>query len=289
MRINPVNKKICIIGAGGFIGTNLIHRLEEYDLTLFNRSDIKHDKRHHFIKASFDNINLLKQAIESCKVVILLAPYIGDHGQISQFINICVDNGIEKCIFASSGGTIYGHSDDKLIAEHHNCQPLSSYGKEKLLFEEMLRESGLDYLSLRISNPYGPYQTGESGQGIIAVLMKALLNNRAVPIYGNGEMIRDYIYIDDVMDVFEKSLAYKDSENTMNIGSGIGRSINQLAANIETVTQKKLILDHKPGRENDVKSNILDIRLAEKELNWRPATAWMDGLERTWQWISSQQ
>lgn len=178
-----------------------------------------------------------------------------------------------KLVYFSSGGTIYGRSSiNRALKEDDRTEPICYYGGTKLLLEQMIRiereYSKLDYLIIRPSNPYGPGQNIFGRQGLIATSLGKIQKNEPLTIWGDGLVVRDYIYIDDlaqaVCDLLEKNICYE----TYNIGSGIGYSINQVIDIIKQINELEVI--YTEGRSVDVSCLILDVTKIKNTIKFAP-------------------
>jgi len=196
-----------------------------------------------------------------------------------------------RWVFASSGGTVYGEAQTDRVAEDHPTNPISSYGVSKLATEKylMLYKAihGLDVTVARIANPYGPWQLGSKGQGLIATLLRKIAAGEPIDIWGDGEMVRDYVYIDDTVDALLTIARSAQSGSVYNVGSGIGTSINQLTAEISALLSADPVLRYAPPRGVDVRRNVLDITRITRDLGWAPKTSLAEGVSRTKNWLES--
>jgi UDP-glucose 4-epimerase len=194
-----------------------------------------------------------------------------------------------RIVFASSGGTVYGRINSDSIDEEHPTDPLCSYGITKLAIEKYLllyRElHGVRSVVLRIANPYGEGQQPDAIQGAVAVFMGRVLRGHTIDIWGDGSVIRDYIYIQDVVRAMIAASEYGGRLNVFNIGSGAGVSLLELLRMIEQVTAKKADIIFHPSRSFDVPRNVLNIAKAQKELGWTPQVPMIDGLKKTAIWM----
>lgn len=197
--------------------------------------------------------------------------------------------GIRRVVFFSSGGTVYGNPETLPMREDHPLRPISSYGIVKVAVEHYLRMYGhlgrLDPLILRPSNPYGPRQSAAGGQGFIAAAIARARADETLQIWGDGEVVRDYLYIDDLVDLAIRAAA-SDACGTFNAGSGDGHSLNAIRAAIERVAGGAMCVEHLPGRGFDVREVRLDIAAARERFDWTPAVGLDDGIARTWQSLS---
>lgn len=193
--------------------------------------------------------------------------------------------GVERIIFPSSGGTVYGEG---VVGHPHREQeplvPICSYGVQKMAIEGLLRMyrhmHGIRTLIARVSNPYGLCQQSGRTQGIIPILLQNL--HRQEPITLFGETVRDYIYIDDVTRAMVRLLTYEGEETVFNIGSGQGTHLHRLVSQIEEIAGKRFVaVEQEDIRSCDVHTSVLDISLAVRELNWEPKVTLEDGIRHT--------
>ncbi len=192
---------------------------------------------------------------------------------------------IKRFIFASSGGAVYGEPKDFPITEEFPLVPLSPYGVSKIAAEYYIKVFAnlynFDYVILRYSNVYGPRQTPKGEAGVISIFINQILNNEKCYINGDGNQLRDYVYVDDV--VRANLLALASPSDTFNIGTGIGTSVNELLAVLRDVVKKDISFEHRPPIPGEVFKNILDYKKAERILNWKPQTFLSDGIKKTYQ------
>lgn len=209
-------------------------------------------------------------------------------------LDLCCAEGIEKVIFSSSGGTVYGVTPPELvITEAAPTNPISAYGVTKLTIEKYLalyqRLHNLDFHVLRISNPYGPGQSPHKRQGLVATVLYRALTRQPIEIWGDGEIIRDYVHIRDVVKAFLYVSQYNGDSRIMNVGSGVGLSINRVVNDVEGVLGfTDIPRRYSPARVGDVPRNVLDIALISSETGWRPQMSWTDGLHETASWMRGE-
>jgi UDP-glucose 4-epimerase len=179
------------------------------------------------------------------------------------------------------------------ITETHATDPICSYGIVKLLIEKYLllncRENGLPFMSLRIANPFGPRQAAHSGQGAVAAFLRKALLGQEIEIWGDGTVVRDYIYISDVVDAFLLAIDFDGSERVMNIGSGVGLSINDLLICIEAVVNHPIRRRYLGRRSFDVPINVLDVSRARNLLGWAPKIDFRSGAQLSADWIQQHE
>lgn len=201
--------------------------------------------------------------------------------------------GVRKVIYYSSGGTVYGRPQLLPIKEDHSNDPICSYGIHKLAVEKYLHLYhylyGLDYGIFRIANPYGPRQSPVGGLGVIAAFIDKVLRKQPIEIWGDGSVIRDYIYVQDVAKAAVALLEYQGNTKIFNIGSGEGRSVVEIVQCLQSFIKEPIKITFKPGRPSDVPVNILDIQKAREELGWHPTVSFPDGLAATIRFMSGEQ
>ena len=162
----------------------------------------------------------------------------------------------------SSGGTVYGNNNLDENCETSSKMPISFYGLQKSISETILdfycRKFSLKYNIIRLSNPYGIYQNPQGNVGLIIKLIYQLMNNQPITIYGDGNNIRDYIYVSDAISMIVK-IANSNQNGAFNVGSGTGHSILEIVSTIEKILKidaKKIFLEN---RSNDVRKSVLNI------------------------------
>lgn len=199
----------------------------------------------------------------------------------------CVEQGIKKVFFASTGGAIYGDHKEALINEESSTLPLSPYAIGKLTIENYLRyfhkKFGLEYVVLRISNPYGTRQGLTKKQGVIPIFLRTLIEEKPLSIYGDGEMIRDYVYIKDAVRMICEIADSENKHKVYNIGAGTGYSVNQLVEYITEVTGRTPVLNHIETPSTFVEKVVLDTNRFNSEFKSRPITDIKDGIKQTWE------
>jgi UDP-glucose 4-epimerase len=192
-----------------------------------------------------------------------------------QAFNMAIEKGATKLIFASSGGTVYGkHNIDERVNELHLLRPISGYGATKVAVEMYLAiiaaNFEVDHISLRVGNPYGPYQFAGTPIGLIARFVANALEGVPHKIIGDGSTIRDYIHIDDVSEAFVCAAINQVKSGAYNIASGQGLSINQIADFVDNAVGINCLRLYYEARACDVPAIVLDPSLFIKEARWQP-------------------
>jgi UDP-glucose 4-epimerase len=194
-----------------------------------------------------------------------------------------------KIVFPSSGGTVYGQLRTVPVPEDHPLDPITAYGVSKVTAEKYLQLYrylyGIDARVLRISNPYGAGQNPARQQGVISTFIHRALANSPIEIWGDGEVVRDFIHVSDVISALlaAGTLACRADEQmpVFNIGSGTPTSLNDIVYIIEQVIGTRVCVKHKPSRAFDVPINVLDITKATRILNWTPKIGLREGVAQT--------
>lgn len=209
------------------------------------------------------------------------------HEEVAGTVRLCEiarDEGAERLIFASSGGTVYGVTDPLPISEDHPKNPISGYGIQKAATEMYLqmfeRISGLKSFVLRMGNPYGEDQDWNKPFGAIANFVNRAVRGLKISVWGDGTVIRDYFHVDDLTDVFRAVETYSGPHRVFNIGSGEGVSLTQLLQIIEMHLSASLDVSYGVSRLEDVPYNVLAIERANRELGWTPKISLHAGVRR---------
>lgn len=300
-----------ILGGGGFLGSHLCqallsagHIVRIFDLpNLQHVRELPNENSVEWVYGSFLDIKDVKSALEDCDIVFHListtlpsssneSPVYDVDTNITNTIcllDAACELGITKIVFASSGGTVYGIPNEIPISEAHPTNPICSYGICKLAIEKYLHlyhiMHGLEYCILRMANPFGERQRVSAGQGAVSAFLQKSLLGETIEIWGDGSVVRDYFYVADAASALRKAADYSGSNRIFNIGSGVGRSLNEIISTIEGILGKSVSREYLPGRSFDVQENVLDISLARDALDWKPEVSFEDGMAKTLAWI----
>jgi UDP-glucose 4-epimerase len=196
----------------------------------------------------------------------------------------------ETLVYFSSGGAIYGNNGINVNHENAQLCPINYYGEAKKMLEVSIQtdapSSGIDYLIIRPSNPYGLGQKLNAAQGLIAVTLGKVLRGEPIEIWGNGEVVRDYLHVSDLTAAVIALLDQDKTRNEIyNVGSGIGKSVNQVLEIIQSNLDFPLDVRYGEARKEDVKVNVLNIDKMNSKLNWRPKVSLEQGISELWQHI----
>lgn len=297
---------ILILGAAGFIGTNLGIELaknisNEIKLVdknkLYFNSDVMSNNV-KIIESSLDmnmDYSILKHSDVVYHLVSTNVPTTSNQ-HISQDIeanvlfsshlfDACVKYGVKKVVFISSGGTVYGKESACPLSEETPTNPISSYGIQKITIEKLLYlynyMYGLDYRIIRLANPYGPYQRPNGILGAVTTFTYKALKGDEITVYGDGSVIRDFIYIDDAVRGILNIVKGDNKHHTFNLGCGYGTSINGVLEAVKSAIGCDLNVVYKARRSVDVPINYLDISRYEKYYGKLNPVPLVDGIKKT--------
>ena len=305
---------ILILGSSGFIGLRLAEALLQHN---FNGKIIGYSRnipkslisRPGYIHISGDFTeeqrfpDILKKYDITCiyHCISTTNPHIGTGCVISEvqenllptlrLLEASAACGIDRLIFISSGGTVYGEQETVFgHRETDHLLPICSYGAQKASIEAFLNVyhhvHQMKTIIARVSNPYGYDPRENRFQGIIPIFLRALKDGREIVLF--GDTVRDYIHIDDVVGALVKLGSYEGNGSIFNIGSGEGISLHYLVQLIERLAQKEFCsVRHTQIRDCDVAANILDVEYTRRELQWKPQIGLEEGILRLIRHMSS--
>ena len=300
--------QIMLLGGGGFLGRAIAKKLCLEGRTVHVISPHSPDYHHEnmiFHQGSLDNKNILKQTLPVCDDIIHVASTTTPGDSINdptievaqnmlptiRFMDYLTGFEDKRMIYVSSGGAVYDPPKNRPIVEEDPLRPLSYYGAGKLSVEFFLRALSSTKQQritiLRPSNLYGPFQAYRKGFGLIRTILERVSADAPLEIWGDGEIVRDYLYIDDMVDLIGTLLESPSVVGVYNIGSGTGHSINQVIDAVETVCMKKLKVYYIDKRSVDIESVILDISKIRSAVPWEPRVSIADGIQGTWNWLQS--
>lgn len=309
-------ERCLVLGGRGFIGSHLVDTLlqQGYFVRCFDRPHVvplgdTHLSNPNFelYEGDFASEADIAAALVDCDVCYHLVsttlpkssntdPVFDIQSNLLGTVHLlthAVKSGLQKIIFASSGGTVYGELTQVPIPETHPTDPVCSYGITKLAIEKYLglfhRLHGLDYTVLRLANPFGEGQRTHANQGAVAVFLGKVLRGEPIEIWGDGSIVRDYVYVADVVNALMLCIKESSEERVFNIGSGCGRSLNDVLDAIEKVTGRSSERRYVLGRTFDVPVSVLDIDRARKSLDWSPQVDFESGLYKFAAWQIEQE
>ncbi len=289
---------ILITGGSGFIGSHIVDKFVSGGFNVIVLDKVLPNFKNE--KATYYNMDLnadnLEEIFESndIKYVIHMAAQasvsqsikdpIGDmEDNIKASINLikcCQKHKIQKFIAASTAA-LYANPEYLPIDEKHIVNALSPYAISKNAMEQYIKISGLDYLIFRYSNVYGPRQNTEGETGVIAVFVERMLNQQSVEIHGDGEQVRDFIYVEDIAEINLRAIKSNLKNEIMNFSSNTETTINELFEIMSNNTNYSLKPIYTPPRQGDIKKSVLDNKKAIELLGYEPKVALNEGLIKT--------
>ena len=318
-------KRVLVTGGSGFIGSHIIDALKADghecaaldDLSTGDRDnlpegvplfevDIRDAAGVERAFAEFQPEWVSHQAAQLAVGLSVENPVFDAEVNVLGMLNIlqqCQQHKVERIVFASSGGVLYGDVAEP-APEETPPNPISPYGVTKLTGEHYLkffvREHGLQAVALRYSNVYGPRQNPHGEAGVVAIFSKKMLRGEQARINGDGKYDRDYVFGPDVAQAnklaFTSDLA--EGFSAFNVGTGVTTDVNELAAAIRTECQSWLSdrgmdasvpePDYGPARSGDLRSNVVSFAKIERTFGWKPRVSIADGLKQTVAWFGER-
>lgn len=302
-----MTRSVLVVGAAGFIGQHLVRALAQAGMHVtaqLHRAQADFGSDVQSVASETDFSTLLP----GCDAVVWLAsgttpassasdPMLelaSNIGPLLRLLHALQAQPACRLLYVSSGGTLYGdvvRPADETLATH----PRSYYAAGKAAAEQFIeaycQQHGGTATVLRPSNVYGPGQTLHGGFGVIPAAMGCLQHGTTMTLWGDGESLRDYLYIDDFIAACVRALRVPQSPGVqvLNVCSGQATSLNSLLELIEQAATHRLQRDHRPARAVDLRSVLLDGTRIRQQLDWTPQISLLEGLRRTWQWISATQ
>lgn len=296
-----------VIGANGFIGSHLVdglaragHRVRAFDRyssrnptftaegvevmvgEFLSRADLEsavagQEFVFHFLSTTTP---ATAEADPTLDIRANLAPTI-------ELLEACVAAGVRHVYFASTGGAIYGQQGKEEYAETDAALPVSPYAIGKLAIEQYLRyfraTHGLRATALRISNPYGPRQHPNRKQGLIPIALRQIIAGDPIVRYGSGSMVRDYLYVEDLIDMIIPMVDRTGRHEVYNLGSGSGHSVNEVLDALRRVTGVDFEIAVRDVPPTFVDRVVLDTARYRSEFQVLPSTSLDEGIRRTYE------
>ncbi|MEZ5460901.1 NAD-dependent epimerase/dehydratase family protein [Dokdonella sp.] len=300
------NGPVLVLGSAGFIGSALCRRLAEQERAVFalGRSEptgvagrITH------VRGSIEDRHLLREAMAACSTIVYAASIstpatsagdpelevIGNLLPLSRVLECAADFPARHLVYLSSGGTIYG---DKATgaSEEFPLRPRSYYGAGKAAAEALLHAcvatSDWSAVSLRPSNLYGPGQPVSKGFAIVPTLFNRASDGKTFQVWGDGSIVRDYCYIDDLVRAIIAASAAAAAQRfrVYNVASGQSTSILELVQACEQASGRRIGIEFLPARGIDVASVSPNTNAIATDLGWSAEIDLATGLRRTWEW-----
>jgi UDP-glucose 4-epimerase len=296
-------ERVLLIGGGGFIGRALARYLvaggrEVHVLGRHVESGLREGVMFH--RACQSDTVVVVPLLERCDALIHLASATTP-GRTSRepsldvaenlmplacFLEALAASVPQRVLFLSSGGAIYGNPKSLPATEDHPPQPISWHAAGKaaaeIFVETFAQQTGASVAILRPSNVYGPGQGLQAGFGLVRTLLDKARTGEAAEIWGTGQQVRDFLYIDDLVDACARLLDTPTAIGVFNAGSGVGITLLDLVRLVEQVSGRPIPVTPHPERGIDVASIWLDCSRLRVATGWQPTTTLAEGLQRTW-------
>jgi len=301
--------KILVLGGNGFIGSHVVDQMlaAGHKVRVFDRSPERYReplKQVEYRLGRFDDTFQMAEALQGmdvvCHLISTTVPGTSNLDPVADIENNLINTlhlleqmrkkGLNRILYLSSGGAVYGNPKSSPVSEDDPLNPISSYGAVKVAIEKYLfmyqQLYGLQPIILRPSNPYGPRQGHSGVQGVIGTLLAREQAGEMLEIWGDGSIIRDYMYVGDLARLCVTALE-GNACGVFNAGSGEGHSINEIIAMVRSLTNDDLLVSYSEGRSFDVKEVVLDISRASRQFNWQPTMPLFDGIRDHMEWLRS--
>ena len=301
--------RVLVLGGSGFLGSHIVDKFlaEKHDVVVydlyperFRRSPVGIT----FVTGDFGNVGALDELIATrfdavIHCVSTTTPKSSNESPefdiqsnvigTLYLLDICVKHGVGKLVFMSSGGTVYGDIGNlETVDESHAVRPICSYGVSKLTIEHYLdvyrHLRGLDYVALRLSNPYGERQSPLRALGALTVFLHRTLKRQSVEVWGDGSVTRDFIYVGDVANAVYLATV-KAVSGVFNVGTGAGLNLRDILSQIAVAAGQEPTVSWLPSRSFDVPRIVLDSGKLRAATNWRVITGFEEGVARTTDWL----
>lgn len=303
--------RILVTGGAGFIGSHLVDHLIDRRYTVAVVDNLSSGKR-QYVNPRADFFQADIRSTEAANVVRRVNPEVVFHLAAQKSVSESVrhpsadadvnitghlklleatrETQAKKFIFASSGGVMYGDDVPIPTDESQFEKPNSPYGLAKLTSERYLdlwsRLFGLQTISLRLANVYGPRQDPFGEAGVVAIFCQRVISGETILINGDGQQTRDFVYVSDVVSAFT-SVLEKPVTGCFNIGTGIERSVLDIANDIESMLKVSIQRLHRPPVKGEVRRSALAWAKAKSSFGWEPSNDFQIGLQLTYAWFKS--
>lgn len=301
-----------VIGANGFIGSHLVdalsrdgHEVSAFDRFRTDRSNLFHSEA-KAIAGDFLSRSDIEKAVAGQDYVFhflsTTTPATAENdptfdlrtnvAQTVELLEACVAASVKHFYFASTGGAIYGSQGQSQYFETDRALPISPYGIGKLTIENYLSyfkaKHGLNSTVFRISNPYGGRQRANRKQGLIPIALRQIALGEPVVKLGDGDMVRDYIYVDDLVNMITRVVGRNPRYTVYNVGSGLGHSVSEVLESLRRVTGTNFDIIERPKPATFVDRVVLDTSRFCEEFGQVELTPLDEGIQKTYLHVQEQ-
>lgn len=306
--------KVLVTGGAGFIGSHLVDALVARGSEVLVIDDFSTGREQNLIsakstgKVSVEKIDLCDPRLEG--LVIGFCPDVAFHlaaqmnvrksvadpkfdarcnveGTVA-VLEACRKANCKKIIFSSTGGAIYGEQESFPADEQHISAPKSPYGQSKKAAELYLdfyaREHGMQSISMRFANVYGPRQSPKGEAGVVAIFCERLNAGQSLTVYGTGEQTRDFVHVSDVVNacLLAEKIPYKASFDVFNVGLAIESSVNDIVKAMKSFWKKSdVVVEYAAALPGEQMRSVINSAKLRTQLGWNPKYNLSDGLQST--------
>lgn len=307
--------KVLVTGAAGFIGSHTCERLAAAGHQVWGVDDLSNGKVSNLaglertVSFRFEQLDIVTPSLDRLvervapDVVVHLAAQMDVRKSVTdpladartnvlgtvRLLTACAAAGTGRVVFASSGGTVYGEPAEVPVAEDAALRPLSPYGAAKVAGEAYVTAfAGLySFRSciLALGNVYGPRQDPHGEAGVVAIFGRALLHGEETHIYGEGDAVRDYVYVADVVEAFYSAIRGLGDGSRYNVGTARGTTVRALHTLLAEAVGVEDAPTFRRARVGELNRIVLAVDAAERDLGWRPTTTLEAGIASTVDWL----
>ena len=305
--------RILVLGGSGFLGSHIVDKFlaEKHDVCVYDLYPERFRRSPagiSFYTGDFGNVGALDELISTgfdavIHCVSTTTPKSSNESPefdiqsnvigTLYLLDICVKHKVGKLVFLSSGGTVYGNVGDmELVDESHAVRPMCSYGVSKLTIEHYLdvykHLRGLNYVALRLANPYGARQSPLRALGALTVFLHRTLKRQNIEIWGDGTVTRDFIYVGDVAEAVYLATTNPIS-GVFNVGSGVGLSLRDILPHVADAIGVEPVVSWLAPRSFDVPRIVLSANKLARATDWRAKTPLSEGIKITTDWLRNNE
>jgi UDP-glucose 4-epimerase len=315
-----MSKRVLVTGGAGFIGSHVADLYLEQGWEVVVLDDLSSGRRENvpaaaqFVKCGVNDAEaralledggfavLCHHAAQMDVRVSVADPLFDERVNIAGLINLlegAIRGAVRRVVFASSGGVVYGESDALPHLETAPKLPVSPYGVSKLASEYYLAMYAqlheLEVVPLRYANVYGPRQNPHGEAGVVAIFCDRILKGDPLTVFGDGAQTRDYVFVGDVAranvaaTTGELRTLRSIDDVAFNVGTGVETSVTELAHALLKAAGSEVPVEHAPARPGELQRSAVDPGKLEAEWDWRPEVGLAEGLQRTYDWIATNQ
>jgi UDP-glucose 4-epimerase len=301
-------RRALVTGGAGFIGSHLVERLMHEGLQVVVLDNLSVGKRENvpvgaeFVLGDVNDSDAVTRAMSDVDVVFHLAARVSIRASVTGFyedaqtnlmgtlnvLRVCAAHGVKKFVYASSMAVYADAPQPFPLPEAYETAPISPYGVAKLACERyaalVAGQSGFDAVALRYFNTYGPRQTFTPYVGVITIFIQRLLRGEPPLIFGDGEQCRDFVYVGDVVEGTLRAMSSDVHNEVFNIGSGVGTSVNQVAALLCARLHPDLAPIHVAEHPGELRNSVADIQKARQMLGYEPRSRLEDRIDEIIAW-----